>query len=155
MGLEIERKFLLKDDSWRGAVDRSVRMRQVYLGGVGVSVRVRIEGDAANLNIKQLRIGASRDEFEYVIPMADALRLMELAEGGHTEKVRHFVEHAGMTWEIDEFHGANEGLVVAEIELDSPDQEFEKPSWLGREVTDDERYYNVALAKNPFHEWPE
>jgi adenylate cyclase len=153
MGLEIERKFLLKDDSWRGTVARSVPMRQAYLGGAGVSVRVRIAGDKANLNIKQLRIGSSRDEFEYAIPMADAVRLTELAQGGGTEKTRHYVYHAGMTWEIDEFHGENSGLVVAEIELDAPDQAFERPPWLGEEVTADERYYNVALARHPFGHW--
>ncbi len=153
MGLEIERKFLLADDGWRDHVRVSVRMKQAYLGGEGVSVRVRFEGRRANLNIKQMRIGAARDEFEYVIPLDDARRLVELAQGGETVKTRHYVEHAGMTWEIDEFHGHNEGLIVAEIELDSVGQGVEKPPWLGEEVTHDERYYNVALAKKPYREW--
>jgi adenylate cyclase len=153
MGREIERKFLLADDSWRNEVERSVSMQQAYLGGEGVSVRARIEGDRANLNIKQMRIGAARAEFEYGIPVADALHLMELARGGRTEKTRHYLHHAAMLWEIDEFHGDNTGLVVAEIELEREGQEFEKPPWLGEEVTLDERYYNVALARHPFGSW--
>ena len=153
MALEIEKKFLLKDDSWRDAVERSLAMKQAYLGGDGVSVRVRFEGDQARLNIKQMRVGASRDEFEYTIPLADARRLMELANGGGTEKTRHYVHHAGMLWEIDEFLGENAGLVVAEIELEDENQTFEKPEWLGEEVTADERYYNVALARSPYSKW--
>lgn len=153
MALEIERKFLLRDDTWRSQVERSLAMRQAYLGGDGVSVRVRFEGDQARLNIKQLRLGSVRDEFEYAIPLVDARRLMELANGGGTEKTRHFVRHAGMLWEIDEFLGDNQGLIVAEIELDSKDQEFEKPPWLGREVTGEERYYNVSLARFPYRQW--
>lgn len=153
MALEIEKKFLLTGDGWRDQVERSLAMRQAYLGGDGVSVRVRFEGDQARLNIKQLQIGASRDEFEYTIPLVDARRLMELANGGGTEKTRHFVRHAGMLWEIDEFLGDNEGLIVAEIELEHQDQPFEKPSWVGEEVTGDERYYNVYLAQHPYRQW--
>jgi adenylate cyclase len=153
MALEIEKKFLLKDERWREAVERSLPMRQAYLGGDGVSVRVRFEGDQARLNIKQMRVGPSRHEFEYTIPLADARRLMKLANGGGTEKTRHYVPHAGMLWEIDEFHGDNEGLIVAELELSSEDQPFERPPWLGQEVTGEERYYNVALARRPFKDW--
>jgi adenylate cyclase len=154
MALEIERKFLLRDEGWRKQVERSLAMRQAYLGGDGVSVRVRFEGDQARLNIKQLRLGLVRDEFEYAIPLVDARRLMELAAGGGTEKTRHFVRHAGMLWEIDEFHGDNQGLIVAEVELESEHQEFERPPWLGKEVTGAERYYNVALARFPYRYWP-
>lgn len=153
MALEIEKKFLLRDDRWREDVERSVAMRQAYLGGDGVSVRVRFEGDQARLNIKQMRIGPSRHEFEYNIPLADARRLMNMANGGGTEKTRHYVRIGDLVWEIDEFEGDNEGLIVAEIELQSEDQPFEKPDWIGEEVTGEERYYNVALARRPFNKW--
>jgi adenylate cyclase len=155
MALEIEKKFLLSNEDWRQSVERSLPMRQAYLGGDGVSVRVRFEGDQARLNIKQLLIGPSRHEFEYTIPLADARRLMDMANGGGTEKTRHYVRYAGMLWEIDEFLGENEGLIVAEIELESESQDFAQPPWLGEEVTGDERYYNVALAKHPFKDWPD
>jgi adenylate cyclase len=153
MALEIEKKFLLRDDRWREDVERSVAMRQAYLGGDGVSVRVRFEGDQARLNIKQMRIGPSRHEFEYTIPLADARRLMNMANGGGTEKTRHYVRIGDLVWEIDEFEGDNEGLIVAEIELQSEDQPFEKPDWIDEEVTGEERYYNVALAQRPFNQW--
>jgi adenylate cyclase len=153
MPLEIEKKFLLKDDSWRAGIERSLAMRQAYLGGDGVSVRVRFEGDQARLNIKQMLLGPSRHEFEYTIPLADARRLMEMANGGGTVKTRHYVRHADMLWEIDEFLEENEGLIVAEIELEFEGQPFELPPWAGEEVTGEERYYNVALARHPFKHW--
>ncbi|KAA9133263.1 CYTH domain-containing protein [Marinihelvus fidelis] len=153
MALEIERKFLLASDAWRDEVERSVPMHQGYLGGQGVSVRVRIAGDRALINIKQNRLGMAREEFEYPVPMADGLRLMKLAGGGRVEKTRHYVRRDGVLWEIDEFEGDNAGLVVAEIELDDPDQVFVHPDWLGAEVTDEERYYNVALATHPYSQW--
>jgi len=153
MAIEIEKKFLVTDERWREDAERSVYMRQAYLGGEGVSVRVRFEGDLARLNIKQARVGSSRYEFEYTIPLLDARRLMQLATQGGTEKTRHYVTHEGMTWEIDEFHGDNEGLIVAELELEAEDQAFEHPGWLGEEVTGEERYYNVALARNPYKNW--
>lgn len=153
MALEIERKFLLASDAWRAAVERSVPMRQAYLGGTGVSVRIRIAGDRALINIKQNRLGMAREEFEYPVPMDDGLRLTALAGGGRVEKTRHYLHVGGMLWEIDEFEGDNQGLVVAEIELQSADQAFERPDWLGREVTDEERYYNVALSTHPYTQW--
>lgn len=153
MALEIERKFLLASADWRAQVTRSEVMCQAYLGGEGASVRVRIAGPLAWLNIKELRMGASRREFEYPVPLEDALQLMSLCRGGRIEKTRHTVPHGGFTWEIDEFSGANAGLVVAEIELDVVGQEFPRPPWLGREVTDEERYYNVALARHPYASW--
>jgi adenylate cyclase len=154
MALEIERKFLVRDDSWRRAVTRSLPMRQGYLGGEGgaASVRVRLEGDAARLNIKASVVGSARAEFEYPLPPADARALLEMCVGV-LQKTRHFVPHAGMTWEVDEFIGANAGLVVAEIELPAPDHVFAHPAWLGREVTDDRRYYNHHLALHPFTTW--
>lgn len=153
MALEIERKFLTSSEAWRQEVERSVSMRQAYLGGNGVSVRVRIAGEQALINIKQHRLGLAREEFEYAVPMADAVRMAALAGGGRVEKTRHYLRYAGMLWEIDEFEGANRGLVVAEIELQSVDQEFALPPWVGVEVTDEARFYNVALAEHPYRTW--
>jgi adenylate cyclase len=129
-------------------------MIQGYIAsGERVSVRVRIAADTACLNIKAGGLVASRLEYEYEIPAADARELLQVAGGPVIEKTRHFVEHGGMTWEIDEFHGDNAGLVVAEVELDGEDQEFSRPPWIGTEVTEHERYYNVRLAKRPYREW--
>ena len=193
MGLEIERKFLVKGEGWRPQAQRALEMRQGYLAGEGgkASVRVRLEGRAADespadirrgegpdqdhrvgasdarlplrhgwhyeahLNIKAAVIGAARAEYEYPIPPDDARKLLETLCVGTLEKVRHYVERDGLTWEIDEFLGANAGLVVAEIELDAVDQEFLHPEWLGRELTDDRRYYNHHLAIHPYSTWPD
>lgn len=130
-------------------------MRQAYLGGIGVSVRVRIVAESAWLNIKELRLGARRQEFEYPIPHGEAQALMTLAQGGRIEKIRHLVRHGDHLWEIDEFDGDNEGLIVAEIELAHEAEAFARPAWLGREVTGDERYYNVRLSERPFRQWSE
>jgi adenylate cyclase len=154
MGREIERKFLLRDDAWRAGIERSVHMAQGYLGEVSrASVRVRIADRDATINIKSAHPGISRDEFEYAIPLADAEALLTLCSGWPVIKTRHIVRVGAHTWEIDEFAGANAGLIVAEIELDAPDEEFERPPWLGEEVSEDWRYYNVALAREPFSEW--
>ena len=154
MGLEIERKFLVASEAWRDDVHRSVAYRQGYLSrGDGVSVRVRVAGDRANLNLKSATLDIARVEFEYPIPVDDATTLLELA-GNVIEKTRYFVDHAGHTWEIDVFEGANAGLVVAEVELGSRDETYTRPRWLGDEVSDDERYYNVYLAEHPYCEWP-
>lgn len=161
MGIEIERKFLLAGDGWRAAAVKSVRMAQAYIndmaalreGRQNASVRVRIAGDAAFLNLKSRELGSTRQEFDYPIPVADAEALLALCVGGRIDKVRHYVEHAGHTWEVDEFAGDNAGLVVAELELGSADEAFERPSWLGREVTDELRYYNLALAERPYSRW--
>lgn len=163
MAIEIERKFLLASDAWRVSVQDSTRMLQAYLAGSGeageapgrCSVRVRIAGDAANLNIKSRALGAVRSEFEYPIPLADAESLMALAQGASVDKTRHCLWHAGHRWEIDEFHGDNAGLLVAEIELDAVDAPFDRPEWLGREVTGLPRYYNLALSLRPFCRWSE
>jgi adenylate cyclase len=154
MAIEIERKFLLASDAWRGAVEHSERLAQGYLGGERASVRVRIGGGNAWLNIKARVRGAARLEFEYPIPVADAEQLLgELCVAGRIEKIRHHVRVAGHLWEIDEFFGDNAGLVVAEIELAAVDVAFERPAWLGREVTDEERFYNLALAERPYSHW--
>jgi adenylate cyclase len=157
MGVEIERKFLLVSDQWRTSVDYSHRMVQGYLGArdEGASVRVRITGDEARLNIKGRTLGARRLEFEYPVPLADAeVMLRELAGTQVLAKTRHYIHHEGHRWEIDEFEGDNAGLIVAEIELGSERESFVRPPWLGREVTDDPRYYNVCLVETPYSVWP-
>jgi adenylate cyclase len=161
MGLEIERKFLPAGDGWRAHVESSRRLAQGYLndhaavasGAQLASVRVRIDGEAAHLNLKSREVGASRQEFEYAIPLADGEALLRLCVGARIAKVRHHVRHAGWLWEIDEFEGDNAGLVVAEIELPAEDAAFGRPDWLGAEVTGLVRYYNLALAARPFREW--
>ncbi|MBS1213664.1 MAG: uncharacterized protein H6R26_2281, partial [Proteobacteria bacterium] len=115
---------------------------------------VRTSDDHAWLNIKSVTIGAQRHEFEYEIPLADAhLMLDTLSRKPLIEKVRHYVEVGGHTWEIDEFEGDNAGLTVAEIELEHPDEAFDRPAWLGEEVTEDIRYYNTSLCAHPFKDW--
>lgn len=154
MGIEIERKFLLASDAWRG-LGQSVLLRQGYLSSARERVvRVRIEGEQAMLTIKGANVGATRGEWEYPIPLADAAELLDgLCEQPLIEKTRHRIEHAGMVWEVDEFLGANAGLVVAEIELASEDQPFDKPDWIGAEVSGDARYYNANLIRHPFSQW--
>ena len=156
MPREIERKFLLKSDAWRSQVLASRQMSQGYLASGGnVSIRVRIAGDEAWLNIKAGGFVASRQEYEYPLPLDEARELLALAEGPLVEKTRHYVEQGALTWEIDEFHGDNSGLVVAELELDSEDADFARPPWLGIEVTELRRYYNVCLVKHPYRAWNE
>lgn len=153
MNIEIERKFLLKNDNWRdGAV--GVHYKQAYLNEKGDNtVRVRIEGDKAKLTIKGKSSNISRLEFEYDIPMADAEALFTLAKTPIVEKFRYKIMYAGNCWEVDEFLGLNRGLVVAEIELESETQSFEKPDWIGMEVSGDKRYTNANLARKPYCEW--
>jgi len=154
IAIEIERKFLLADDRWRAEVRCSEYLAQGYLGGTRSSVRVRIGGDRAWLNIKSLTLGAARLEFEYPIPVVDAqIMLAQLADGPVVSKMRHHVDIGQHLFEIDEFDGDNTGLIVAEVELSAADEEFARPAWLGREVTDDPRYYNVNLARRPFCAW--
>ncbi|MGK5049986.1 CYTH domain-containing protein [Janthinobacterium sp. RB2P8] len=154
MGIEIERKFLLAGDAWRG-LGQPVLLRQGYLSSARERVvRVRIEGEQAMLTIKGANVGATRGEWEYPIPLADAVELLDgLCEQPLIEKFRHRIEYAGMVWEVDEFLGANAGLVVAEIELASEDQPFDKPDWIGAEVSGDARYYNANLIRHPFSQW--
>ena len=154
MGIEIERKFLLDDDGWRG-LGQPTLMRQGYLTSDPVrTVRVRIEGERAVITIKSKATFATRGEWEYEIPVADAAELLDrLCEQPLIEKTRHRIEHAGHTWEVDEFQGENAGLVVAEIELGSEDEAFDKPDWIGQEVTGDPRYYNSSLIRQPYSKW--
>lgn len=155
MGQEIEHKFLVVHDSWREHVRSSTRIVQGYLAsGDGATVRVRIKGDAAFLTIKGPSHGVSRSEFEYPIPVSDAeAMLAELALGPVIDKVRHLIDVDGHTWELDVFAGDNAGLVMAEVELAEAGEEFTVPEWAGPDVSDDPRYYNVNLARDPFRNW--
>lgn len=154
MGVEIERKFLVAGEGWRQMATTRTCFSQGYLSrDPARTVRVRVAGDAAFLTIKGATRGATRAEFEYAIPPADARQLLAMSDGPVVEKVRHLCPHAGMTWEVDEFLGANAGLIVAEIELQFESQSFDRPSWLGEEVTGDARYVNANLAVRPFTSW--
>ena len=155
MALEIERKFLLRSDEWRAQVTHRELLRQGYLSsGSQCSIRARVAGEQAWLNLKARRSGMTRLEFEYPIPVEDANEILnELARGPILEKYRHLIPAGEYVWEVDEFLGANAGLIVAEIELTSEAAQFERPSWLGEEVTEDERYYNFNLAQKPYTEW--
>lgn len=155
MGIEIERKFLPKDDSWRQQIEHSIEIRQGYLAqDERRAIRVRIFGDQAHLNIKATDDGIHRHEFEYPIPLEDARALFEQAvEGPVVQKIRHEMRIGDHLWEIDEFLGDNAPLVVAEIELEHADEPFERPDWLGEEVSRDRRYYNSRLAIKPFSQW--
>lgn len=155
MATEIERKFLVINNNWRTQVQRSESFRQGYLSNnPTASVRVRIENDQANLNIKGMTIGVSRPEYEYSIPLADAHELLNtLCQQPLIEKTRHYVEYAGKVWEIDEFHGDNQGLIVAEVELLSADEAISLPDWAGKDVSHEKRYYNVLLTQYPYRQW--
>ncbi|MFO8025657.1 CYTH domain-containing protein [Thiohalophilus sp.] len=155
MAIEIERKFLVNSDRWRAQADAGQHLAQGYLiGAREASVRVRIEGERANLNIKSATLGIYRQEYEYPIPLADAREMIDtLCEKPVIEKTRYHVKHADHTWEVDVFEGENAGLVVAEIELTSESETFEQPDWVGEEVSADPRYYNVSLVKHPFKAW--
>jgi adenylate cyclase len=152
MGLEIERKFLVRGVDWRN--DTGVLYQQGYLNrDSDRTVRVRIAGDVAFLTIKGKNRGATRVEFEYPIPLADAQELLAMCDGPLVEKTRFIVLHEGHRWEVDEFTGDNAGLVVAEIELHAEDEVFTAPAWLGEEVTHDPRYFNSRLSTHPFKNW--
>ena len=163
MGIEIERKFLLKNDEWKDQVSASTYFKQGYLVGthsgdennsVKSSVRIRIEGDNANINIKSMTLSITRQEYEYAIPIDDATKMLdELCEQPLIEKTRHIVKFDGHKWEIDVFAGDNDGLIVAEIELQDENEKFTIPSWLGEDVSDQIKYYNVSLVKNPYSSW--
>lgn len=154
MATEIERKFHVTGNGWRQA--NPVRFSQGYLNrDPERTVRVRLAGEQASITIKGITKGISRVEFEYAIPVADAEQLLKLCQGPIIQKARHVVVHQGTTWEVDEFFGDNTGLVVAEFELDNEHQSFERPDWLGVEVTDDPRYFNSNLAAHPYSSWRE
>lgn len=161
MSIEIERKFLVADESWRADVECSEPLAQGYLvgaqalrdGSARASVRARVAGDQAWLNIKAATAGIARAEFDYPIPLDDARTLLADFCDGVLEKVRHHVRVDGVLFEVDEFRGGNDGLIVAEVELPAIDAPFPRPSWLGREVSALTRYYNVNLIAHPYRQW--
>ena len=155
MGQEIERKFLVSGE-FKPFAKRVVRIVQGYLSSVAErTVRIRVKGDEGFITVKGLgsESGASRFEWEKEIPVSDALELMKLCEPGVIDKTRYLVDVGGHTYEVDEFYGDNDGLVVAEIELSSEDEDFIRPEWLGEEVTGDVKYYNSMLMKHPYKNW--
>ena len=153
MAVEIERKFLVVSDDWKSSVVDSKVCRQGYMVTEPKrSVRVRVIGDQGFLTVKGATDGISRMEFEYEIDLADANYMLMLCDQ-LVEKTRHFIEHDGLTWELDEFEGMNAGLVMAEVELESENQQIDKPVWAGEEVSGDERYFNGYLSKRPYTQW--
>ena len=154
MAKEIERKFLVVGDAWK-KLAQGVHYRQGYLNSMKErTVRIRTVGDKAFMTVKGPTVGVTRLEFEYPIPFEDCVTMLEhLAEQPIIEKTRYKIPMGEFVWEIDEFHGVNEGLIVAEIELKSEDQAFEKPTWIGEEVSGDPRYYNSMLVAHPYSTW--
>ena len=154
MGTEIERKFLMKNDSWR-SLAKGTKYRQGYLNSTKERVvRVRTIDDKGFLTIKGITTGATRVEYEYEIPDVEATAMLdELCEKPLIEKNRYKIALGGFAWEVDEFFGENQGLIVAEVELESEDQKFEKPDWIGQEVTGDPKYFNSNLIQNPYLKW--
>ena len=155
MAIEIERKFLVCDDRWRSQADKGSHYRQGYLShDPRRCVRIRATDDRAWLNIKCATSPIRRLEYEYPVPLEDAQEMLNMLHNDDcVDKVRYRVRHGRHVWEVDVFEGANAGLVVAEIELDDEDEFFDRPEWLGREVSDDPRYYNMNLAKQPYTTW--
>ncbi len=154
MGKEIERKYLVDEDgTWRNAA--GTFYRQGYLSTVKErTVRVRTIGEKGYLTIKGITVGMTRLEYEYEIPVQEAAEMLDiLCERPLIEKKRHVLEFEGLTWEVDEFFGDNAGLILAEVELEAETQVFARPSWLGKEVTDDARYFNANLVSCPYSEW--
>ena len=156
MAREIERKFLVVSDRWRKlAQGKAYCQGYIATAQKGQSVRVRIAGDQGYLTIKGPASGLTRAEFEYAIPLRDAREMLEtLCDRPLIEKTRYRLPTGDVVWEIDEFAGENAGLVVAEIELTSEDQAFERPDWLGEEVSSQPEYYNASLVKRPYSQWP-
>lgn len=154
MPKEIERKFLLANDGWRGLA-QGLHICQGYLAAEPeCAVRARIAGERAWIGIKGRNVGATRLEFEYPVPLEDARLMLErLAKRPLIEKTRYAIPYHGLTWEVDEFSGDNQGLIIAEVELKDERQSFVKPGWIGPEVTGDPRYYNSNLVENPFKNW--
>ena len=154
MAVEIEKKFLLINESWKKDSTSEIYFQGYISSGTGKTVRVRIAGEKGFLTIKGKHSGISRMEFEYPIPVDDAKVLLEeICEQPIIHKKRYRVEYGGFLWEIDEFYGENLGLLLAEIELENENQEFPIPEWLGREVSHDGRYYNASLRRNPYSNW--
>lgn len=155
MATEIERKFTVINEDWRELVSHSKIYRQGYMSNnEQASVRVRIEDESANLNIKSATLGIERMEYEYDIPKHEAEEMLEhLCAKPLIEKTRHFVTYEGKIWEVDVFEGDNQGLVVAEVELNDANEPIALPSWVGEDVSHDKRYYNVCLVTHPYKDW--
>ena len=155
MAQEIERKFLINSDAWRADVSRTEKYRQGYLSdSPECSIRVRISDDHAYLNIKSATLGVQRTEYEYQVPLQDGEEMLaSFCRKPVIVKTRYFVEYEDHVWEVNVFEGDNEGLIVAEIELDDEHEQFARPPWLGKEVSDDPRYYNVCLVEHPYKQW--
>lgn len=155
MAIEIERKFLIDQEKWEQLEKPGpMHLRQGYIfSDENKTIRVRVADDQAYITIKGSTTGMSRSEFEYRIPVADAAQMLDSLAVSELEKYRYNIAYAGKLWEVDVFLGHNEGLVVAEIELDSEDEQFELPPWVTTEVTGDKRYYNSKLSTNPFKSW--
>ncbi|WP_295677010.1 CYTH domain-containing protein [uncultured Mucilaginibacter sp.] len=155
MGVEIERKFLVDHEKW-GEINKpqGIHYRQGYIvDEASKTIRVRAAGKKGFITIKSSTTGITRKEFEYEIPVEEALQLIDGFAGSEVEKTRYRITFEGKLWEVDEFWGDNHGLIMAEIELQQEDEAFEQPDWITREVSDDKRYYNSYLAKNPFKDW--
>jgi adenylate cyclase len=153
MPKEIERKFLVKEDSWRQLAEGSL-YRQGYISSENATVRVRIVGNQGYLTIKGPTVNYSRSEFEYLIPLADAQEMLDtLCVRPLIEKARYKINIGDLVWEVDEFAGANQGLILAEVELTDESQQIELPNWIGEEVSGNPKYYNSYLVKHPFCEW--
>jgi CYTH domain-containing protein len=154
MPKEIERKFLVKGDSWRRLAEGSSYSQGYISTQKKATVRVRIAGNQGYLTIKGPSVKYSRSEFEYPIPIKDAQEMLDtLCDRPLIEKTRYRVDYNGLTWEIDEFDGINKGLIIAEVELSDENQQIELPSWIGEEVSDDPKYFNSNLVKHPFSQW--
>jgi len=154
MNKEIERKFLLKNADWKIFANAGISIKQGYLNSSKeLTTRIRTKGKQAFITIKGKTEGISRAEFEYEIPLKDALELLKLCQNSNIEKTRYEVKIENHTWEIDVFEGENQGLIVAEIELSSEDETFKKPTWLGKEVSFEDKYFNACLVENPFKKW--
>ena len=154
MGTEIERKFLVVGEGWRGLGEGTL-YRQGYLASRdGVTVRVRVAGETGYLTIKGITQGISRAEYEYVIPLSDATEMLDaLCDRPLIEKARHHIYWDGLLWEVDEFMGENQGLILAEVELTDANQTINLPTWIGQDVSDDPRYFNVSLVQYPYKMW--
>jgi adenylate cyclase len=155
MAVEIERKYLVINDKWKGAVESESAMKQGYLATVdNASIRIRVANGKAFLNIKSATLGIRRSEYEYEIPLQDGEEMLaNLTAGAVIDKVRYKVRCGDHLWDLDLFHGDNRGLVVAEVELDAEDETFEIPEWVGAEVSGDAKYYNASLVKHPYCDW--